>query len=582
MTYRQTIIYLLLSVAAAAGLASGCGDPSSDATPQGEIEMLIRSGDLEAAEKEAKRSIEADPDDPHLRLLLGEIHLASGKGAAAFASFERAGALGLEATQLREPLVDSLILQGDFSRVLKLVPRTEQLSDIPPPLLLKRLDALLRIPLVLPHDLFSDTRQLLSRGDWSMPDKLEKLVTQGGVIPENASHVRRALAYWKCQSRPPVKSSPDDWPQWAPRDGSGRRVLTVGPGLELGAPSAAARIAGDGDIIDIEAGVYQGDVAVWRANGLWIRSKGGMVTLKSGGATAEDMAIWVVRGNDTLIEGIRFEGARATAGNGSGIRLLAPNLWLRHSEFHDNEAGLLTYNEPGGEVRVEHSIFTSNGAGDGQSHNVYVGRTDRLVFRFNYSAGTKGGHQLKSRALENFILYNRLADEVDGDSSYTIDLPEGGFALVVGNEIQQGPHTVNKHMISLGTELPDGRHHKFIFAYNTFYNGTLPASFIRDATGAGVALVNNAFAGAPAALDLRSTVRAGNAFDANLGLNDGHAGDYRLKGSAFFIESGEIMDEVDGIDIVPQYEYVHPASANRRQVVWRPDPGAHEFCGWPG
>ena len=56
-------------------------------------------------------------------------------------------------------------------------------------------------------------------------------------------------------------------------------LLQVGAGHSLKGPSAAAAIAADGDVIEIEAGTYLGDVAVWRANDLTIRAVGGRVRL---------------------------------------------------------------------------------------------------------------------------------------------------------------------------------------------------------------------------------------------------------------------------------------------------------------
>ena len=576
--YRLSLLFLL-------AMAAGCnvGDSPDDPASYEEIEALIAGGDLAAAEQRVKAHLVSRPDDPSFRLLLGRIHLAAGNGAAAFVAFDRAQALGAAAVEVRQGLAESLILQGKFGEVLELLGASVDGSELPTSLLGLRLQARLRVPLANPGALFLDARQFLTTNTANGPIELEELASADGAIPENASHVRRALAYGTCQTAPIDGGSSGELyePAWAIRDEAGRRILSVGTEHELKTPSAAARIAKDGDIVEIQSGTYPGDVAVWEASGLWIRAAGGKVVLDSGGAAAENMGIWIIRGDNTLVEGIRFEGARSTHKNGSGIRLTAHNLWVRHSEFHDNEDGLLSFNRPGGEVIVEYSIFTENGAGDGYSHNVYVGRTDRLVFRFNYSAGARIGHQLKSRALENYILYNRLSDEANGNSSYTIDLPEGGFALVMGNEIQQGPLTVNNHMVSLGAEEPQGRDHSFIFAYNTFYNHSSPATFIRDATGAGVALVNNVFAGAPAALDMASIVRAGNAFDATGDLVDPRRADYNLKPSAPFIDSGELMDELDGISLVPQYEYVHPAGARPRREIWQYDPGAHEFCGWP-
>jgi len=574
---------LLMIFSSGPFILGACGKGNPPAPTAEQIQALAAEGERAAAIAAARDHVTEDPADPRRRLVLAETYIELGDGAAAHTAFERAAELGADPEAVHDGKLESLMLQGDYAGAIALISGENDRSNIGDQRLTRRLEARLRVPLAEPRELFLDARELLRRNDVAGMTALERLVSSQGVLADNAGHVRRAVAYWSCQ-QPDAATTREPAlyvPPWANTDQAGRRILRVGPDEELKAPSDAARIAGDGDIVEIAAGTYTRDVAVWTASDLWIRAVGGKVVLDSRGRTAGDQGIWVIRGDNTLLEGIRFTGARSPERNGSGIRLLARNLWVRNSEFHDNETGLLSYNEPGGEVLVEQSLFTDNGAGDGYSHNIYVGRADRFIFRFNYSAGVWIGHQVKSRALDNFILYNRLADEDEGRSSYTIDLPEGGFALVLGNELQQGPYTVNKHMVSLGAEVPAGREHRFIFAHNTFYNNTSPATFIRDATGAGVSLVNNLFAGASANLAVKNNLRTGNIFDGAPYLRAPRERDYRLRATAAIIDMGETLDTVDGTSITPQYEYVHPAGAEPRHTAWRPDPGAHEFCGWP-
>jgi hypothetical protein len=75
---------------------------------------------------------------------------------------------------------------------------------------------------------------------------------------------------------------------------SAGRVLQVGPQHELKMPSAAAKLALDGDTIEIQPGVYAGDAAVWFQNRLTIRAVGGRAHLRAEGAHAEGIAIWVI------------------------------------------------------------------------------------------------------------------------------------------------------------------------------------------------------------------------------------------------------------------------------------------------
>ena len=58
-------------------------------------------------------------------------------------------------------------------------------------------------------------------------------------------------------------------------------ILHVGPTRELKTPSAAAKVALDGTIVEIDAGEYVDDVAVWTQNGLTLRGVGGMAHLRS-------------------------------------------------------------------------------------------------------------------------------------------------------------------------------------------------------------------------------------------------------------------------------------------------------------
>ena len=62
-----------------------------------------------------------------------------------------------------------------------------------------------------------------------------------------------------------------------------RSVVRVGPQRELKRPSAAAKVARDGDTIEFDAGIYDGDVAVWAQNRLTLRAAGGVVHLRASG-----------------------------------------------------------------------------------------------------------------------------------------------------------------------------------------------------------------------------------------------------------------------------------------------------------
>ena len=55
-------------------------------------------------------------------------------------------------------------------------------------------------------------------------------------------------------------------------------VIPVGPTRTYTTPSQAAAVSLDGDIIEIDAGIYLNDVTVWRRNNLTLRGVGGAPT----------------------------------------------------------------------------------------------------------------------------------------------------------------------------------------------------------------------------------------------------------------------------------------------------------------
>jgi hypothetical protein len=130
----------------------------------------------------------------------------------------------------------------------------------------------------------------------------------------------------------------------------------------------AARIASDGDIVEVEPGDYRRDTAVWIQRDFVIRGIGGRPRLMAEGASAEGKAIFVVRGGRVRIENLGFFGARVRDRNGAGIRLERGRLEIAGCHFEDNENGVLSGNEGGTELAIDRCRFVGNGAGDGLSH----------------------------------------------------------------------------------------------------------------------------------------------------------------------------------------------------------------------
>ena len=354
-------------------------------------------------------------------------------------------------------------------------------------------------------------------------------------------------------------------------------LLRVGPARQLTRPSDAARVARDGDIVEIDAGVYAGDAAIWRQHNLTIRGIGGRAHLRASGAHAEGKAIWVIKGDNATIESMEFSGAAVPDRNGAGIRLEGAGLTLRDCYFHHNENGILTGPRLESEVLIEHSEFAYNGFGDGYSHNIYAGGRS-LTVRFSYLHHANVGHNLKSRALQNQITYNRIMDETDGNSSYAIDLPDGGLSYVIGNVIQQGRATQNRTIVAFGAEGYKHAVNELYFVNNTVVNDLPTAGrfvFVRAGAGA-VRLVNNVFSGPGKVLsgpgEMLNNLRAGKS-----DFVDPASFDYRLKNGALAIGGGIEPGQARGFDLRPYAEYAHRLQKRLRRNSGALDLGALEY-----
>lgn len=350
------------------------------------------------------------------------------------------------------------------------------------------------------------------------------------------------------------------------------RVLHVGRGKAFELPSQAAAVAKDGDIIEIAAGRYAGDVAVWRANNLTIRGVNGRACLEAAGKSAQSKAIWVITGRNTTVEHIEFSGCHVPDRNGAGIRQEGAGLIVRNCHFHHNDDGILAGANPNSEILIENSEFWYNGAGDGLSHNIYIGRIRRFTLRGCYSHHSNIGHQVKSRAEENFIMYNRLTDETDGRSSYNLDLPNGGDCLVIGNIIQHGRYSSNSTNISFAREGGTNRVQKLLLIHNTIINEHPSGVYLKVDGTPLVKMTNNLCSGTPTSLPQCVEMR-GNIVTQSPGFVNEAEFDYHLKPNSPARKAG-----VDpGKSLYAAFQYKHPASLEHRRYAKIPDVGAYQF-----
>ena len=344
-----------------------------------------------------------------------------------------------------------------------------------------------------------------------------------------------------------------------PAVAGGAPPLRVGPGRDFARIADAARAARDGDTIEVDAGTYRGDVAVFAQRRLTLRAAGGRVRLLADGRSAEGKAIWVLRGGAFEVEGFDFEDCRVPSRNGAGIRFESGRLSVRDCRFLHNEMGLLTGNDPAAELRVEACEFARNLRPDGHDHQLYAGRIASLELRASWLHHGTIGHLLKSRAARNLVLNNRLTDERGGRASYELEFPNGGVAIVVGNLIQQNRETENPILVSFGAEGYAGARQALVMAHNTLVDER-GGRLVRVAPGAEVELraVHNLVCGEAEPLEAAGPgVYRDNRRVARDAFADADAHDYRpADARAVAADLGD-AGAFDGVALSPRFEYRH-------------------------
>jgi len=256
----------------------------------------------------------------------------------------------------------------------------------------------------------------------------------------------------------------------------------------------------DGDTLQVQAGAYINDFATVTTK-ITIEGVGGMVRLIATQAPLDGKAI-LTTNTDVTLDHLEFSGAQVADGNGAGVRYQGGSLVITNSYFHDNQDGILggPATAGTGSITIRSSEFAHNGAGDGLTHNLYAGDVGSLVIDQSYFHDAVVGHEIKSRAERTTITNSRIQDGPTGTASYSIDLPNGGAALIQGNVIQQGPASKNPAMIVFGEEGGLRASNMLRVASNTILNDLASPSIsaVWNATAAPADVTGNAIYGLPA------------------------------------------------------------------------------------
>lgn len=365
-------------------------------------------------------------------------------------------------------------------------------------------------------------------------------------------------------------------------------VLSVGPGLTYATPCKAFAAAASGDTIQIQAGTYVGDVCGIYAHNLIIRGVNGRPKIDAGGRNAMGKGTWVVVGNNVTVENVEMYGAKVADLNGAALRLEGTHFTLRRSFLHNNQNGILSGAKADSDILIENSEFGRNGYGTGQTHNLYIGTVRSLTFRYNFSHDAHVGHNLKSRALTNKILYNRFSSlkpgqtgsTVAGAPSYEIDLPNAGTSYIIGNVIQQPAANSNGSMVAYGAEGASNPGHNLYVINNTFLNDD-PVRGTFVLVGAGVTkpilVQNNIFSGIGGLSNQVSAVARTNYRSVAPGFVNRATYDLRPTANPLIVNAGSAPGvSLTGVALSPLAGYKHVATGMTRPVTGALDIGAYE------
>ena len=350
-------------------------------------------------------------------------------------------------------------------------------------------------------------------------------------------------------------------------------TLRVGPTRAIRSLGEAARRARDGDVVEIDPGEYHAPSAIWTQNDLLIRgprSASARAVMIADGASAEGKAIWVVRGGRVRIEDIEFRGARVASGNGAGIRFERGELAIERCASFDNEMGLLTAGSEQMTLTIRDSEFGAAPRHAGLLHHLlYVGAIGRFELVGSRLGNGYRGHLVKSRARENHVRYNMLADGDAGSASYELEFPNGGLAYVVGNVIGQSRDSDNAAIVAYGAEGARWPRNGLYLVHNTLLN-ELPsgvplktwATHFPD--GFELWLINNLVVGYGQWPVPEKGCVAGNRSLAPGELGVDHGLQLRPRRDSPVLGSAVGAGEMHGVDLAPHEEFSFPVGRRPR------------------
>jgi hypothetical protein len=378
---------------------------------------------------------------------------------------------------------------------------------------------------------------------------------------------------------------------------------TVGSGRTYSTVRAAVSAAAAGDSILIDPGTYALDHFT-SAKPLHFVGVGTPKPIMDGqkdqlNGIDNAKGIWTFTNGSggTTVDNIEFKNAANPNANGCGVRIdggTPGSFTIRNSYFHDCQMEILAAPQTLLVTNCElyHSTHTEVGceaAPTCYEHCIYVNTsyTQSFTIQYSYIHQADTGNEVKSRAQNTYVLYNRIADE-DAIPSYSIDIPDGGPAYIIGNVVEQGPNSSNSNIISYAAESAGNGTLDLYVVNNTIVNDKSTGTFINVRAGTTAKVYNNIFFGPGNPMSGGTFTTATN-LQTSLGagfLSPGPPNyDYHLTAGTptTIVGAGTAPgSSATGYLLTPTFQYVYDEQSAPRSSIGSLDLGAFEYSGGTG
>ena len=186
------------------------------------------------------------------------------------------------------------------------------------------------------------------------------------------------------------------------------------------------------------------------------------------------------------------------------------------------------------------------------------------------------GHQVKTRAFENRILYNRIEDVPNGNSSRLIELSNCGLSFIIGNDLHQAETTDNSTAIGYGPEGCQNRTPTQMQLYvvnNTFVNEARSGVFVYNYADGDVIAANNLYYGRGDILEGEGMVNN----NLQLPLRKAPGSRFAASGDTAIKDRAKRLPPIFGVSLMPVKEFNPPAGTRDRPKVGSLDIGSREY-----